>query len=50
MGSTKSSGGISPIRKSSITVIAINGWNRLAISFRTLAGTYRPREAGAAIS
>jgi len=25
-----------------MAVIAINGWNRLAISFRALAGTYRP--------
>jgi AhpD family alkylhydroperoxidase len=33
-----------------LAVIAINGWNRLAIPFRTLAGTYRPREAGTAIS
>ena len=26
-----------------MAVIAINGWNRLAISFRTVAGTYQPR-------
>ena len=25
-----------------MAVIAINGWNRLAISFRTVAGTYQP--------
>jgi AhpD family alkylhydroperoxidase len=25
-----------------MAVIAINGWNRLAISFRALAGTYQP--------
>lgn len=25
-----------------MAVIAINGWNRLAVSFRTLAGTYQP--------
>lgn len=25
-----------------LAVIAINSWNRLAISFRTLAGTYKP--------
>lgn len=30
-----------------LAIIAINGWNRLAIPFRTPAGTYRPREAGA---
>ena len=26
-----------------LAVIAINGWNRLAISFRTEPGTYQPR-------
>ena len=26
-----------------MAVIAINGWNRLAISFRAVAGTYQPR-------
>lgn len=26
-----------------IAVIAINGWNRLAISFRTVPGTYQPQ-------
>jgi AhpD family alkylhydroperoxidase len=26
----------------SMAVIAINGWNRLAVSFRALAGTYQP--------
>ena len=25
-----------------MAVIAINGWNRLAISFRTVPGTYQP--------
>jgi len=30
-----------------IAVIAINGWNRLAISFRTPVGTYRPVPADA---
>ena len=25
-----------------MAVIAINSWNRLAVSFRTIAGTYRP--------
>ena len=25
-----------------LAIIAINGWNRLAISFRTVPGTYRP--------
>ncbi len=25
-----------------LAIIAINGWNRLAISFRTIAGTYQP--------
>lgn len=28
-----------------LAVIAINGWNRLAISMRTVAGTYQPQEA-----
>ena len=27
-----------------LAVIAINGWNRLAISFRTVPGTYQPRK------
>lgn len=26
-----------------MAVVAINGWNRLAISFRTVPGTYQPR-------
>lgn len=26
----------------SLAIIAINGWNRLSIAFRTQAGTYRP--------
>lgn len=25
-----------------VAIIAINGWNRLAVSFRALAGTYQP--------
>lgn len=25
-----------------MAIIAINGWNRLAVSFRALAGTYQP--------
>ncbi len=25
-----------------LAVVAINGWNRLAISFRTVPGTYQP--------
>ena len=25
-----------------LAIVAINGWNRLAISFRTLAGSYQP--------
>ncbi|HEX5548234.1 MAG TPA: carboxymuconolactone decarboxylase family protein [Ktedonobacterales bacterium] len=28
-----------------LAIIAINGWNRLAISFRTVPGTYQPRKA-----
>ncbi len=28
-----------------LAVIAINGWNRLAISFRSVAGTYQPAQA-----
>ncbi len=27
----------------SLAIVAINGWNRLAISFRTVPGTYEPR-------
>jgi alkylhydroperoxidase family enzyme len=26
-----------------MAIVAINGWNRLAISFRTVPGTYEPR-------
>jgi AhpD family alkylhydroperoxidase len=29
----------------SMAVVAINGWNRLAISFRTVPGTYQPKAA-----
>ena len=28
-----------------LAVIAINGWNRLAISFRTVPGSYQPHKA-----
>jgi AhpD family alkylhydroperoxidase len=31
-----------------MAVVAINGWNRLAISFRTVAGSYQPPAAGGA--
>ena len=30
-----------------MAVIAINGWNRLAIAFRSVPGAYRPRAKGA---
>lgn len=30
-----------------MAIIAINGWNRLAISFRTVPGTYVPHEVSA---
>lgn len=30
-----------------IAIVAINGWNRLGIGFRTPAGRYRPRAASA---
>lgn len=30
--------------------VAINGWNRLAVGFRTTPGTYHPAESGAAAS
>jgi alkylhydroperoxidase family enzyme len=26
-----------------LAVVAINGWNRFAISFRTVPGTYQPK-------
>lgn len=32
----------------SYAVVAINGWNRLAISFRAVPGTYKPAVTGAA--
>jgi AhpD family alkylhydroperoxidase len=28
----------------SLAIVAINGWNRLAISFRTVPGSYKPQE------
>ena len=31
----------------SLAVVAINGWNRLAIAFRSEAGTYQPQKAAA---
>ena len=31
-----------------MAIVAINGWNRLAISFRAVVGTYQPASAGAA--
>ncbi len=30
-----------------MAVVAINGWNRLAVSFRAVPGTYVPERAGA---
>src|SRR5690606_27550877 len=33
-----------------IAVIAINGWTRLAVSFRTAPGTYQPRGARQAMA
>jgi len=33
----------SEIVASSMAIIAINGWNRLAISFRTVPGSYNPK-------
>ncbi|HET8627243.1 MAG TPA: carboxymuconolactone decarboxylase family protein [Thermomicrobiales bacterium] len=30
-----------------MAIVAINGWNRLAISFRTVPGTYQPKQAAA---
>jgi AhpD family alkylhydroperoxidase len=29
-----------------LAIVAINGWNRLAISFRTVPGTYQPAQEG----
>jgi hypothetical protein len=29
-----------------LAVVAINGWNRLAISFRTVPGSYQPAKKG----
>ena len=31
----------------SMIAVAINGWNRLAIAFRSEAGTYQPQQARA---
>jgi AhpD family alkylhydroperoxidase len=30
-----------------MAIVAINGWNRLAIGFRTVPGTYQPKQAAA---
>lgn len=30
-----------------MAVVAINGWNRLSVAFRTVPGTYRPRRRAA---
>jgi hypothetical protein len=27
-----------------LAIVAINGWNRLAVAFRTVPGTFRPGE------
>ncbi|HKW97474.1 MAG TPA: carboxymuconolactone decarboxylase family protein [Bryobacteraceae bacterium] len=32
-----------------LAVVAINGWNRISISFRTEPGTYQPAKAGQAV-
>jgi AhpD family alkylhydroperoxidase len=32
-----------------MAIVAINGWNRLAVSFRTEPGTYQPRAAHAQV-
>ncbi len=31
-----------------IAIVAINGWNRLRIGFRTVPGSYQPARAGKA--
>jgi hypothetical protein len=28
-----------------MAIVAINGWNRIAISFRTVPGTYQPKKS-----
>lgn len=33
-----------------LAIVAINGWNRLAISFRAVAGTYQPRQQGQTVA
>ena len=33
-----------------IAIVAINGWNRLAIGFRTVPGTYQPAAAQNAVT
>jgi hypothetical protein len=30
-----------------MVIVAINGWNRLNVAFRTEPGTYRPKEKSA---
>lgn len=32
-----------------LAIIAINGWNRLSVAFRTVPGTYRPAPHGKAV-
>jgi AhpD family alkylhydroperoxidase len=41
----RSSFGETELVNLTLAVIAINGWNRLAISFRTVPGTYQPTRA-----
>jgi alkylhydroperoxidase family enzyme len=33
----------------SMAIIAINGWNRVAVSFRAVAGSYLPAEPATAV-
>jgi hypothetical protein len=32
-----------------LALVAINGWNRLSIAFRTVPGTYQPKAAAPAV-
>jgi hypothetical protein len=33
-----------------LAIVAINGWNRLAISFRTVPGTFQPASQNRAVA
>jgi alkylhydroperoxidase family enzyme len=45
--STRQHFGDSELVALTAAIVAINGWNRLAVAFRTVPGTFQPREGDA---